>query len=130
ANTSCIYYISTSDGIYVASGKVCLRLDPATGKRISEFRLPPLPGTAEPPAWDYLNVHANYLIGGADPGEGAGNVGRSLSVVGGENHSTSVQLVVMDRHSGAYLWSVTAQLGFRHNSVCAGGGRLYCIDRL
>ena len=36
----------------------------------------------------------------------------------------------MDRHSGRVLWQATARLGFRHNSICIGGGRLYVIDRL
>lgn len=47
-----------------------------------------------------------------------------------DNYSASKSIVVMNRHTGKVLWSVTAQNGFRHNSICIGGGRLYCIDRL
>ena len=36
----------------------------------------------------------------------------------------------MDRHSGQVLWTADAISGFRHNAICLGGGRLYCIDRL
>src|SRR5208283_5339975 len=43
--------------------------------------------------------------------------------------SSSKQLTVLDRQSGKVLWSRTAQSGFRHNAICIGGGRLYCIDR-
>jgi WD40 repeat protein len=47
-----------------------------------------------------------------------------------DNMSSSRRLVVMDRHTGRVLWSIDARSGFRHNAVCVGGGRLYCIDRL
>ena len=35
--------------------------------QVGEFRLPTLPGAKEAPAWGYLNVAGDYLIGGADP---------------------------------------------------------------
>jgi hypothetical protein len=47
-----------------------------------------------------------------------------------ENLSSSKHLVVMNRHTGKVLWERQAQSGFRHNTICIGGGRLYCIDRL
>jgi outer membrane protein assembly factor BamB len=67
------------------------------------------------------------------PAEPMGLLGRlttALSRGANDNLSSSRHLVVMDRHSGKVLWSVSARYGFRHNGVCAGGGRLYCIDRL
>ncbi len=47
-----------------------------------------------------------------------------------DNLSSSKHLVVMDRHTGKVRWTVTAEHGFRHNAICVGGGRLYCIDRM
>jgi hypothetical protein len=47
-----------------------------------------------------------------------------------DNYSSSKQLVVMDRATGKVRWSVTARSGFRHNAICLGGGRMYCIDRV
>jgi len=41
-----------------------------------------------------------------------------------------MRLVVMNRVTGKVLWTASAQSGFRHNATCAGGGRLYTIDRL
>jgi outer membrane protein assembly factor BamB len=122
ANSGGSNYVSTSDGIYIAHDRLCVRLDPATGKRLAEFKLPVLPGESEPPAWGYVNVHEDYLIGGANP---------PLTDVKGKNAvvSSSKILFVLDRHNGKVHWSVTAQSGFRHNAVCLGGGRLYCIDR-
>src|SRR5262249_15230497 len=64
--------------------------------------------------------------------------GRTLAMGGTEKAaqgrnarlSASKRLVVMDRASGDVLWSVDARGSFRHNAICIGGGRLYCIDRL
>jgi outer membrane protein assembly factor BamB len=66
ANSSGTNYISTRDGIYVAHGRQCVKLDPATGKRLAAFTLPAAHG-AEPPRWGYINVAGDYLVGGADP---------------------------------------------------------------
>jgi outer membrane protein assembly factor BamB len=44
--------------------------------------------------------------------------------------TASRTLVVMDRHSGRILWSREAHVNFRHNSIVAGGGRIFCIDRM
>jgi outer membrane protein assembly factor BamB len=66
ANAAGTNFIATSDGVYVAFDRHCLRLDPATGKTVHEFRLPAAEGE-QPPRWGYLNVAGNYLIGGAEP---------------------------------------------------------------
>src|SRR5205814_2010851 len=130
-----------------------VRLDPATGRKVSEFRMPPPAGRREAPRWGYLNVAGDYLVGGADPlfdpnvaKESGPKPDRDRNHVDdddplsrlivrttratNDNYSSSKHLVVMDRHTGRALWSVTAESGFRHNGICVGGGRLYCIDRL
>jgi outer membrane protein assembly factor BamB len=151
ANSSGTNFISTSDGIYVVYGSACLRLDPATGKKLTEFKLPPLPGKKSA-RWGYINVAGDYLVGGADPlfdpkaikpptgknktGDDDDNdrlLGRLFSKVArlqNDNLSSSKHLVVMDRHTGEVKWTVTARDGFRHNGTCVGGGRLYTLDRL
>jgi outer membrane protein assembly factor BamB len=58
-------YVSLEDGIYVVHGKVCLRLDPATGSTISEFHLPIPQGEGDSPDWGYVGVWGDYLIGSA-----------------------------------------------------------------
>lgn len=67
ANASGSNYVCTPDGIYVVLGAACIKLDPATGKRLAVFHLPTADGQKEPPRWGYLNVSGDYLIGGADP---------------------------------------------------------------
>ncbi len=41
----------------------------------------------------------------------------------------SQRLVAMDRRTGKVLWQIKADQTFAHNAVCAGGGRVYCVDR-
>jgi outer membrane protein assembly factor BamB len=159
ANASGSNFVSTSDGIYVAYHQKCIRLDPATGKKISDFPLPKFPGMNESARWGYINVVGDYLIGGADPlldakalprppkaGENGDDPDppdkkkkKDSSITKlfknlknfGDNLSASRHLVVMDRKTGDVLWTASAKSGgFRHNATCAGGGRLYTIDRL
>jgi len=164
ANASGTNYISTSDGIYVAHGRRCVRLDPATGKIVSEFRLPPAADGSESQLWGYLNVVDDYLIGGAEPLFDPKNFKPLLDLKlsdddddkdkkpeekkpdekpdpkapkatviargANDNLSASKRLVVMDRHTGRVLWTVSARSWFRHNATCVGNGRLYTIDRL
>ena len=40
----------------------------------------------------------------------------------------SRRLVAFDRHSGEVRWQRDAAYSFRHNGICAGGGKAYCID--
>lgn len=67
ANASGTNFISTSDGIYIAYADSCVRLDPATGKKLSQFKLPQIPGADMSAPWGYISVVDDYLIGGADP---------------------------------------------------------------
>lgn len=167
ANAAGTNYIATPDGIYVAYGQVCLRLDPATGQRLSEFKLPGVEGSNDTPTWGYINVFEDYLIAGAEPlfdptlaktppkttktddddddkekkpksTTGTGTAADLITdlvakvlKIDNDNFSASNRLLALDRHTGKVLWSATAQSGgFRHNAICIGGGRVYCIDRL
>jgi outer membrane protein assembly factor BamB len=126
ANSSGTNFIAMPEGVYVALGRACVKLDPATGQQLGEYQLPLEPGAKEPPLWGYLNVADNYLIGGANP---LFNDGLANSRGENDNYSSSGRLVVMDRSTGKVLWTADAKSGFRHNAICLGGGRLYAIDR-
>lgn len=128
ANAAGTNYISTPEGIYVAYKTTCLQLDPVTGRKLAEFQLPAAKGEKKPPAWSYLNVAGDYLIGGSEPLVEAGFLGKITGE--NDNYSSSKRLTIMDRTSGEVLWTIEANNGFRHNAICIGGGRLYCIDRL
>jgi outer membrane protein assembly factor BamB len=127
ANASGTNFIASPDGVYVAYKRSCVRIDPATGAKTAEFQLPMLPGEKEPPNWGYLNVLENYLVGGAEP---QFNEGLKDARSENDNYSSSGRLVVMDRQTGKVLWTATARSGFRHNGICMGGGKLFCIDRV
>jgi outer membrane protein assembly factor BamB len=122
ANGSGTNYISMSDGIYVAYGKSCLRLRPSDGTLVNEFHLPWSLGGREGLRWSYINVAGDYLIAGVNAAPK--DLRERSSCV-----SSSKYLVVTNRHSGKLVWTMTARNGFRHNAICAGGGRLYAIDR-
>jgi outer membrane protein assembly factor BamB len=135
ANARGTNYISLPDGIYVAYKSSCLRLDPATGQRLAEFKFPPL-GEKGELHWGHLNVVGDYLIGAADPQftaaaeKQATSAARLFRILDRDLFAASRHLAVMDRHTGKLLWSATAELGFRHNSLCAGNGKIFAIDRL
>lgn len=151
ANASGGNYVSTADGIYVVHLQRCVKLDPANGKILSEFQLPPLDKDKKTPLWGYINVAGDYLVGGGEPlinddllkllTKGTKPTAKpddnlltrlykKLVSAGNDNLSSSKHLVVMNRHTGQVLWQKEARLGFRHNAICIGGSRLYAIDRL
>jgi outer membrane protein assembly factor BamB len=151
ANSAGTNFISTSDSIYVAYRNGCIRLDPATGRRLGDFKLPDVGEKKATQRWGYINVVDNLLIGGADPlfdpafdakrttkGTVSDTDPKPKSTLKlptirfgqNDNLSASRHLVVMDRFTGKVLWTTTARYAFRHNGICAGGGRLYAIDRL
>ena len=59
-------YVCTDDSVYLAWGRRCLRLDPATGATLAEFTLPPDESGPEP-YWGYLGVWDDYQIAGSSP---------------------------------------------------------------
>jgi outer membrane protein assembly factor BamB len=150
ANATGTNFVSAPDGVYVAYGTACARLDPATGRVMSEFTLPPAAGVKEPPLWGYLSLHEDLLVGGAEPLVGKLPVmptdprlgdddpvqdmkstisRRGFGKFDADNYSSSRRLVALGRHDGKARWQAVSRYGFRHNGICIGGGRLYAIDR-
>ncbi|MBL8796452.1 MAG: PQQ-binding-like beta-propeller repeat protein [Planctomycetia bacterium] len=119
ANASGANYVSTADGIYIAHGRVVRRLDPETGQLLNEFPLPRLARDRTAGVCRHIKIADQYLVCAIDYETRE----RGVSV------SASKHLAVLHRQSGKLLWTATAKLGFRHNTLCLGGGRLYCIDR-
>lgn len=144
ANGTGTNFISTPEGIYVTIDRKCMLLHLDTGKLIREFVLPEdaVPGGV----WGYINVMGNYLVAGVgvpraeklpekkpskeddDADDHTDDVKAPKSPV----HMRAIaskQLFVFDRFSGKQLWTMKAQNEFRHNGICAGGGKLFAIDR-
>src|SRR5262249_39101871 len=126
ANAGGSNFVTTADSVYVLLGKTCVRLDVTTGEKLAEFKLSPLPGETDAPTWSFVSVCGDYLIGGSNPTKDTSSLTRSLksSVL-----SSSLRLTVLHRLEGRELWSAMSENGFRNNAICAGGGRLFAIDR-
>ncbi|HUV38388.1 MAG TPA: PQQ-binding-like beta-propeller repeat protein, partial [Planctomycetota bacterium] len=46
------------------------------------------------------------------------------------DYTSSREIVALDRHTGKVLWRRRARLGFRHNTIVSGGGKVYAVDAL
>ncbi len=134
-------YVCTSDSLYLAWGRRCLRLDPATGDTLAEFQLPP-DDSGPQPYWGYLGVLGDHLVAGSSPmlllarapGEKLDEDDKEqlkrevplFSPFGEGSH----RLVVMNRWSGQVQWTREAQYDFRHNAIAIGDDKLFCLDRM
>lgn len=120
-------YCVTADGVYVRAGDRCLKLDPATGKKLAEFEAPRrADGKAAP--WGYIAVEKGLLFGSlADPGHVVKfpYVRADMSQL----FTESTSLFAMDAKTGKVQWTYNARHSLRHNALTLGGGRVYLIDR-
>ena len=135
ANSRGTNFVATDDGVYLALGSSCLLLDPRTGQTIRRFDLPTAEGE-KPPSWAFIGVYENLLLAGVGFADYSGQLGyvytptRKRGPAWGPGRSASQALAAFDRDSGKVLWKVDASHGFLHNGVVAGGGRIYCLDKL
>lgn len=128
ANALGTNFVATPDVVYVVHQSKCLKLDPASGRRLGELSLPPEESADGETGWGYIAVQGDVIIAGASPlfFGGKGKPGDPDNW----DATTSRRLVILDRASGKPLWQRTAQNGFRHNAICSSETLLYCIDRL
>ena len=121
ANSLGSNYVSLNDGIYVAYGEKVLRLDPATGKKMSEFNLPEVDG--QRPDFGYIGVYQDVLVAGSGPLRYDEEIkGKTWNAI------ASKRIVAMNRHTGEPLWTRTADAAFRHNAIALGAGKVFCIN--
>jgi outer membrane protein assembly factor BamB len=118
------YYASATDGIYVATGAACVRLDPATGTKISEIPLPSK-GEGDTHSFGPVRILGDVLVAEVDP------IISDLKLYGTDKSdgTASRRIAAFDRTTGKMLWSRDAEQGFCHNAVAAGGGMVFCVDR-
>ncbi|MHC4915832.1 MAG: outer membrane protein assembly factor BamB family protein, partial [Planctomycetota bacterium] len=113
-------YCIAPEGFFVRAGGTCLRLDPATGKKLGEFPAPKRPD-GKPSRWGYIACEGGLLFGTVTDDEHI--------VVYKDTRSESVSLFAMDAKSGEIKWDYKPKHSIRHNAVAIGGGKLYLIDR-
>ena len=135
ANARGTNYVATEEGVYLVVGSRCLLLDAATGQTLRQFELP-AQADGQPPLWAFVGVYENLLLAGTGFGNYSQRLGYQYTPEGkrgvawSPEYNGSLGLLAFDRKSGAILWRVDATHSFLHNGIVAGGGRIYCLDKL
>ncbi|MBE3069874.1 MAG: PQQ-binding-like beta-propeller repeat protein, partial [Planctomycetes bacterium] len=150
-------YASASDGIYVAYGRGCDRLDPETGASLAWIELP-RDGRLRGARWGFTAIYKDLLLATAVPIDVELVRRKDGKPTAPENDDAddddpediaaawnarsgvaSKWLLVIDRYSGQsglpdsktrILWKREAAAAFRHNAIVAGAGRVFAIDGL
>ena len=125
-------YVATADELYVVSDNGCEVLNAQTGKRIRRIEMPPDEHTGKSPLWAFIGLYNDILLGGWGFADYSGEHRDKSSRDGLDilDMSASNGLVAFDRHSGKVLWKNKSHHSFLHNGIVAGGGRIYCLDKL
>ncbi len=117
----------TADGLYVREAGRCIRLDPASGRKLGVFTAPALPAGGRVP-WGYVACEGGILFGSlADTNHVVRWCYRQADM--SELFTESRMIFAMDALTGGMKWSRAAAHSIRHNAIAVGGGRLYLIDR-
>ncbi|TFG43585.1 MAG: hypothetical protein E4H43_01510, partial [Bacteroidia bacterium] len=123
-------YIATKEFVYLIEGDKCHVLDIKTGKMIDTFTA----GDDKTQELGYIGVYEDFLILGNNFSEFPGMESDSIALKNPRftryDLTASRELVILNRFSGKRLWSIEANHGFIHNSVIAGDGILFCLDKL
>jgi outer membrane protein assembly factor BamB len=129
ANARGTNFIATNEYVYAIEGSNCHVLDIKTGKLVKTFST----GNPDTEQLGYIGVYEDLLILGInfsrypkmpDPEDDPRRVKfRNF------DFTASKELIIMDRFSGKEIWSIPANHGFLHNSVIAGDGILFCLDK-
>lgn len=154
ANARGTNFVATAEGVYLAIGGRCLLLESATGETLREFELPAEPD--RPREWGFIGVYEDVLLAGngfadfstrlgyreaaetkspaAEKSGGSAAKKESTSAKRSPawlpDRSASLGLVAFDRRDGRVIWKFDADQSFLHNAIVAGGGRVYCLDKL
>jgi len=113
-------FASMEDGIYVASGGMCIVHEGATGKILKRFEFDPgFEGGAKGFVSD-IRVAGQVVVIGVWPR----NTRREIY----EGLWDSAVLVALDRTSGKQLWRKEAAERFSNNAFAIAGGLVFCAD--
>lgn len=117
-------YACAPDGIYVLYGDHCLRLNPDTGAVMATFTIPADGKKME--KWGSLALWQDLLVATVAPFTFEEKRIGTMTWDG----TASRRLVILNRFTGKVLWTRDAVAAYRHNSIAAGNGTVYCIDAL
>lgn len=121
-------YCLGEHGLYVRQGDRCLRIDPATGEKLAEFRAPKLRG-GKRASWGYIACVGDQLLGSLQDERHVvtyryrrgGDMKKQLT--------ESRAFFALDARTGKLIWKYDAEHSLRHNAITIGGGRVFLIDR-
>ncbi|MBN2294767.1 MAG: PQQ-binding-like beta-propeller repeat protein, partial [Pirellulales bacterium] len=97
-------------GLFVVSGKRCLRLDPATGETIMTYEMPPEPNGNKNARWGYTALAGDTLFGSHTM-----------------NALDSSSVFAVDVESGKPRWLYPGKQ-IPHNAIAIGDGRVFFIS--
>ncbi len=135
ANIRGTNFVASTDAVYVLEGPICHALDPASGKKLRQYRLPatdPEVELPQYPEWAYIGLSGDVLIGGYGFVAFSDILNKKkadYSIWEDFDRSASSGLVAMNADTGEVIWKVDACYGFLHNGIAVGGGRIYCLDK-
>lgn len=115
------HFLAVEDALYLVHDKSCLKLDPATGEQINEFKL-----QKPDDDWGRIRVVDNKLIAEVfrdiDADRNRLPPGRQLLA----GSKAAVEIVAMDRNTGSKIWSYEAEASFPVLAV--GTDRVFAFD--
>ncbi len=123
-------FIATKEFVYLIEGNKCLILDIKTGNLVDTFTT----GDDKTEELGYIGVYEDLLILGKDFSDfetmETDSIANEDPRFTKYNLTASRELIILNRYTGTRLWSIRANNGFIHNSVIAGDGMLFCLDKL
>ena len=122
-------FVTAHDRLYLIAGEKCLVLDPASGDTLHEWRLEEKTDIGVP-KWGYIGVYKDLLIAGTAPFHIAQDKKQWTLQFNHRFATGSRYVTVLDRYTGKVLWERQAAYNFRHNTIIAGGDKVFCIDGL
>ena len=121
-------YCVSAEGVYVRRGGTCLRIDPATGKKLAEYKAPP---TAQggPGTWGFIACDGGRLLGSLANPEHVVTYRYRRGGAMKKQLTESSAFFALDAKSGQLLWRYDAGASIRHNAIAVGNDAVYLIDR-
>ncbi|NQT87039.1 PQQ-binding-like beta-propeller repeat protein [bacterium] len=114
-------------GVYVRLDDKCLRLDPATGKRLGELQAPKQPdGT--PGDWGYLASVGDTVFGSLSDTDHVVKWAYRRADMS-RQFGESLLLFALDAATGEPRWTYRPEHSIRNNTIAIGRGRVFVIDR-
>ena len=129
ANARGTNFIATREYVYVIEGTNCHLLDIKTGKTVKSFST----GSPDTEQLGYIGVYESFLILGNNfstyPDMPSEEDDPRRVKFRNFNFTASKELIILNRFNGKEVWRIKANHGFLHNSVIAGDGILFCLDK-